>query len=51
MFMMSFPWDLVDPIAIRDFIKYAYDNWQKQPGYVLLFGDGDYDYKNAHFAS
>ncbi len=42
----EFSWGLVDPTAIRDFIKYAYDHWQKKPSYVLLFGDGDYDYKN-----
>jgi len=42
----EFSWGLVDPAAIRDFVKYAYDSWQKQPRYVLLFGDGDYDYKN-----
>jgi peptidase C25-like protein/flagellar hook capping protein FlgD len=36
----------LDPIAIRDFLKYAYDNWEIQPEYVLLFGDGDYDYFN-----
>lgn len=35
-----------DISAIRDFIKYAYFNWQVKPAYVLLFGDGDYDYKN-----
>jgi hypothetical protein len=42
----EFSWGLTDPSAIRDFIKYAYNNWQKSPEYVLLFGDGDYDYKN-----
>ena len=36
----------VDVSAIRDFIKYAYENWTIKPEYVLLFGDGDYDYKN-----
>ncbi|MCB9209968.1 MAG: type IX secretion system sortase PorU [Ignavibacteriales bacterium] len=36
----------LDPTAIRDFIKYAYDNWEIQPEYVLLFGDGDWDYFN-----
>jgi hypothetical protein len=36
----------LDPTAIRDFIKYAYDNWTDKPEYVLLFGDGTYDYKN-----
>lgn len=35
-----------DPTAIRDFLKYAYDNWTTRPYYVLLFGDGDYDYRN-----
>lgn len=43
----EFSGGLVDPTAIRDFIKYAYDNWQNQPRYVLLFGDGDYDYNNV----
>ena len=35
-----------DPSAIRDFLRYAYYNWSVEPEYVLLFGDGDYDYKN-----
>lgn len=35
-----------DVTAIRDFISYAYHNWSIEPEYVLLFGDGDYDYKN-----
>jgi hypothetical protein len=35
-----------DVTAIRDFISYAYYNWSIEPEYVLLFGDGDYDYKN-----
>jgi len=42
----EFSWGLFDPIAIRDFIKYAYDYWVPSPRYVLLCGDGDYDYKN-----
>ncbi|MBI5476387.1 MAG: type IX secretion system sortase PorU [Ignavibacteriales bacterium] len=33
------------PMAVRNFLKYAYLNWQKPPKYLLLFGDGDYDYK------
>ncbi len=37
---------MLDPSAIRDYIKYAYDNWQIPPFYVLLLGDGDYDYLN-----
>lgn len=36
-----------DPTALRDFLKYAYDNWNIKPDYVLLFGKGTYDYKNV----
>lgn len=36
-----------DPTAIRNFIRYAYHNWTSPtPSYVLLFGDGHYDYRN-----
>lgn len=42
----EFSWGLFDPIAIRDFIKYTFENWNPVPKYVLLGGDGDYDYKN-----
>jgi hypothetical protein len=34
-----------DPTAIRDFIAFAYANWQVKPKYVLLWGDGHYNYK------
>jgi len=37
---------LPDPTAIRDFLKYAYENWKTKPVYVLFFGGGDYDYRN-----
>ena len=42
----EFSGGLLDVTAIRDFIKYAYDKWAVKPEYVLLFGDGTYDYKN-----
>lgn len=45
--MNEFSAGLLDPTAIRDFIKFAYDNWQTKPFYVLLFGDGDFDYLNT----
>ncbi len=35
---------LFDPQAIRDFLKYAYENWNPKPFYVLLIGDANYDY-------
>ncbi|HAD81233.1 MAG: hypothetical protein A2509_06360 [Candidatus Edwardsbacteria bacterium RIFOXYD12_FULL_50_11] len=33
--------------AIRDYLKYAFDNWSIQPEYVLLMGDGSYDPRNV----
>jgi hypothetical protein len=38
---------LFTPEAIRDFLKYTYQNWDPQPLYVLLVGDGSWDYKNT----
>ncbi len=43
----EFSCGMVDPTALRDFIKYAYDNWQIKPQYVLFFGKGDYDCKDV----
>jgi hypothetical protein len=42
----EFGWGIRDPAALRDFVRYAYFNWGKQPAYLLLFGDGHYDYRN-----
>ena len=42
----EFSFGLKDPMAIRNFLKFAYENWDIRPGYVLLVGDGHYDYKN-----
>lgn len=37
----------VDPAAIKNFLQYAYTNWPAPaPLYVLLVGDGAYDFKN-----
>ena len=47
---------LVDPEAIRSFLAYAYRNWNggggltkppAPPKYVLLVGDGHYDFKGV----
>ncbi len=36
-----------NPKAIKDFLTYAYDNWQDpKPKYCLLVGDATYDYKD-----
>lgn len=38
-----------DVTAIRDYLAYAYQNWEKKPKYVVLWGDGHYDYKNIQY--
>jgi hypothetical protein len=43
----EFSWGLFDPTAIRDFLKYSFQNWRKPaPAFVVLLGDGNYDFKN-----
>ena len=42
----EFAGGIPDPTAIRDFLKYTQTNWAVAPQYVLLFGNGSYDYKN-----
>lgn len=42
----EFSTGLVDPTAIRDFLKHAYSTWTTRPRYVLLFGGANFDYKN-----
>jgi hypothetical protein len=42
----EFSCGMKDVGGIRNFLKYAFDNWTVKPEYVLLFGDGTYDYKN-----
>lgn len=43
----EFSGGLLTPHAIEDFIRYAYFNWPRPaPVYVLLVGDGTYDFLN-----
>ena len=43
----EFGYGVFDPTAIRDFFAYAYANWTlPAPMYVLLVGDGNYDFKD-----
>jgi hypothetical protein len=43
----EFSYGLTTPEAIRDFLAYAYDNWQRPaPQYVILVGDASFDYKD-----
>ncbi len=42
----EFSGGVLDAVALRDFLKEAYENWQERPVYVLLLGSGSFDYKN-----
>ncbi|MCC7265399.1 MAG: type IX secretion system sortase PorU [Candidatus Latescibacteria bacterium] len=42
----EFSGGLVDPAAIRNFLRYAYEHWDPIPAFVTLVGDGVYDLKN-----
>jgi len=44
----EFSGGLQDPVAMRNFIKYSYNNWQERPVYIMFMGDGSYDYKNIY---
>lgn len=39
---------LMDPVSVRNFLKYTYSNWTERPVYVFFMGDGSYDYKNIY---
>ena len=42
----TFSYGIFNPEAIRSFLAYAYTSWtQPAPTYVLLVGDGHYDFK------
>ena len=43
----AFSFGFFDPAAVRDFLKYAAENWQGPgPRYVLLAGDSNLDYRD-----
>lgn len=44
--MDEFNYGISSPEAIHAFLSYAYQNWSMPPKYVVLAGDGSYDYKN-----
>lgn len=41
----EFNFGIYHPIAIKNFIRYTFDNWQTAPVYVLLIGDGHWNFK------
>lgn len=42
----EFNYGVLSPDSIREFLRYAKQNWQTAPNYVLLIGDATYDPKN-----
>lgn len=42
----EFSYGVLDPTAMRDYLSHALSTWTKKPRYVLLWGDGHFDYKN-----
>jgi hypothetical protein len=44
--MDEFNFGISSPWAIRDFLAYAWAKWKKPPSYVVLVGEGTYDYKD-----
>jgi len=42
----DFSGGLFDPTAIRDFLRHAHETWTPAPSFVVLLGDGTYDYRN-----
>lgn len=42
----EFSCGMMDVSAVRDYLRYAFENWQIKPKYVLFLGKGTYDYKN-----
>lgn len=41
----AFNYGIYNPIAIKSFLRYAFANWSKPPTYVVLVGDGHWNFK------
>lgn len=44
----EFSYGVYNPGAIRGFLSHAFRRWRKAPGYVVLAGEGNYDYRNIY---
>lgn len=47
----EFAGGLPDPTAIRDFLIHCMEHWTTKPRYVVLWGDGHYDYRGIGSSS
>ncbi|MEM7350489.1 MAG: C25 family cysteine peptidase [Acidobacteriota bacterium] len=43
----AFNHGIANPRALRDFLSWARDEWHVRPRYVVLAGDGSWDYENV----
>jgi hypothetical protein len=41
----AFNYGIYNPIAIKNYLRYAFANWSKPPTYVVLVGDGHWNFK------
>lgn len=37
---------IYSPEAVRNFLRFTKENWRQAPGFVVLVGEGTYDYRN-----
>ncbi|MDI6808353.1 MAG: type IX secretion system sortase PorU [Candidatus Eisenbacteria bacterium] len=42
----EFAWGMVDPTALRNFLRFAYAEWLRQPSFIVFVGDATRDYKD-----
>jgi hypothetical protein len=47
----EFNFGIYHPIAIKNFLAYAYDNWGVKPTYALLVGDGHWNFHEYNTAT
>lgn len=47
----EFSYGRLDLTAVRNYIKYASENWSNTPQYVFLWGTGNYDYRGIESSS
>lgn len=43
----AFTYGIFHPLAVKEFLRYAFANWSKPPRYVLLVGDGHWNFHGS----
>ena len=47
----EFNYGIMSPYAVKNFLKYAYNNWNTAPSFIVLFGDASWDYRKTGYVS